>query len=89
VRLEIRADIHKPGQRGLPRRVGFCWRLPAAEWSATGEVEVAAVARRAGVSAGLPYRYFGTRSGLLIALVDDFYGRLETAALLRSYDAPR
>jgi AcrR family transcriptional regulator len=61
----------------------------AVEWSATGEVEVAAVARRAGVSAGLPYRYFGTRSGLLIALVDDFYGRLETAALLRSYDAPR
>jgi AcrR family transcriptional regulator len=59
----------------------------AAEWSATGEVEVAAVGRRAGVSAGLPYRYFGTRSGLLIALVEDFYSRLGAAALLRSYDA--
>lgn len=59
-----------------------------AEWSETGEVEVAAVARRAGVSAGLPYRYFGTRAGLLIALVEDFYGRLEHAAVMRVYDAP-
>ena len=58
-----------------------------AEWTVTGEVEVAAVARRAGVSAGLPYRYFGTRSGLLIALVEDFYSRLEDAAGMRRYDA--
>jgi AcrR family transcriptional regulator len=59
-----------------------------AEWSETGEVEVAAIARRAGVSAGLPYRYFGTRSGLLIALVEDFYARLAEAAAMRHYDAP-
>ena len=58
-----------------------------AEWSVTGEMEVAGVARRAGVSAGLPYRYFGTRSGLLIALVEDFYARLDDAAGMRSYDA--
>ena len=60
-----------------------------AEWSETGEVEVAAVARRAGVSAGLPYRYFGTRAGLLIALVEDFYGRLEHAAVMRVIQSPR
>ncbi|MBY0386934.1 MAG: TetR/AcrR family transcriptional regulator [Mycobacterium pseudokansasii] len=59
-----------------------------AEWAETGELEVAAVARRAGVSAGLPYRYFGTRSGLLIALVQDFYRRLGAAVTLRNYDAP-
>ncbi|VAZ80326.1 HTH-type transcriptional regulator BetI [Mycobacterium persicum] len=59
-----------------------------AEWAETGELEVAAVARRAGVSAGLPYRYFGTRSGLLIALVQDFYQRLGAAVTLRNYDAP-
>ena len=59
-----------------------------AEWSSTGELEVAAVARRAGVSVGLPYRYFGTRSGLLIVLVEDFYTRLEEAAGMRNYDAP-
>jgi len=55
------------------------------EWVSAGEVEVAAVARRAGVSAGLPYRYFGTRSGLLIALVQDFYDRLGEAAAMRLY----
>ncbi len=46
----------------------------------------AAVARRAGVSVGLPYRYFGTRTGLLIAVLDAFYDRLCDAAALREYD---
>lgn len=63
-------------------------RAAAEELAATGELEVAAVTRRAGVSTGLPYRYFGTRSGLLIAVLDDFYERLGEAAALREYDAP-
>jgi AcrR family transcriptional regulator len=54
----------------------------------SGELEVAAVARRVGVSAGLPYRYFGTRSGLLVAVLEAFYERLGEAATLRVYDAP-
>ncbi|WP_028476825.1 TetR/AcrR family transcriptional regulator [Nocardia sp. CNY236] len=54
----------------------------------TGELEVAAVARRAGVSAGLPYRYFGTRTGLLIAVLDAYYDRLDEAVALRIYDEP-
>jgi AcrR family transcriptional regulator len=58
------------------------------EWSETAVVEVAAVARRAGVSAGLPYRHFGTRAGLLVALVEDFYGRQGHAAMMGVYDAP-
>jgi len=58
----------------------------AKELSETGELEVAAVARRAGVSVGLPYRYFGTRTGLLIAILDAFYDRLCDAAALRDYD---
>lgn len=52
----------------------------------TGELEVAAVARRAGVSTGLPYRYFGTRTGLLIAVLEAFYDRLCDTAALREYD---
>src|SRR5690606_18404578 len=48
----------------------------AAELAETGDLEVAAVARRAGLSTGLPYRYFGTRSGLMSAVLEDFYGRL-------------
>ena len=63
-------------------------RAAAEELVAAGELEVAAVARRAGVSAGLPYRYFGTRSGLLIAVVEDFYDKLGSACALRLYDAP-
>lgn len=62
-------------------------RAAAQELGETGELEVAAVSRRAGVSAGLPYRYFGTRSGLLIAVLDAFYERLGDAAALRAYAA--
>ncbi|MHC9296182.1 TetR/AcrR family transcriptional regulator [Mycobacterium sp. LTG2003] len=54
----------------------------------TGEFEVAAVARHAGVSTGLPYRYFGTRTGLLLAVVDEFHQRFRQAIALREYDAP-
>jgi len=49
----------------------------AEELMRTGEVEVAAVARRAGVSVGLPYRYFGTQSGLVSALLARFYYRVD------------
>ncbi|WP_330252368.1 TetR/AcrR family transcriptional regulator [Nocardia sp. NBC_00565] len=66
---------------GLSRRGATARkRLLAAahtELSETGELEVAAVARRAGVSVGLPYRYFGSRSGLLTAVIADFYDRLD------------
>ncbi|WP_433461796.1 TetR/AcrR family transcriptional regulator [Spirillospora sp. CA-128828] len=59
----------------------------AEEMVATGDVEVAAVARRAGVSVGLPYRYFGTRSGLLSAIISAFYDRLDEAVTNREFDA--
>jgi AcrR family transcriptional regulator len=50
-----------------------------------GDLEVAAVARRAGTSVGLPYRYFGNRSGLLGAVLTDFYDRLDEAVMLRKF----
>ena len=58
----------------------------AEELAATGDVEVAAVARRAGVSVGLPYRYFGTRSGLMSAIISAFYDRLDEAVTDREFD---
>lgn len=58
------------------------------ELSETGDLEVARVAQRAGFSAGLPYRYFGTRSGLLVAVLDAFYARLAEACAMRRYDSP-
>jgi AcrR family transcriptional regulator len=59
-----------------------------AELASTGDLEVSAVARRAGTSAGLPYRYFGTRGGMLVAVVEDFWGRMAQACLMRRYSAP-
>ncbi|WP_106400298.1 TetR/AcrR family transcriptional regulator [Actinocorallia populi] len=56
----------------------------AEELIRTGEVEVAAVARRAGVSVGLPYRYFGTQSGLVSALLARFYYGVD-AQVFRSF----
>lgn len=46
-----------------------------------GEIEVARVAARAGVSQGLPYRYFGNRSGLVAAVIEDFHLRLSEAVV--------
>ena len=44
-----------------------------------GAFEVASVAARAGVSVGLIYRHFGSRSGLLTAIVEDYYERFDAA----------
>ena len=43
-----------------------------------GVLEVTSVAARAGVSVGLIYRHFGSKGGLLTAIVEDFYARLDT-----------
>ncbi len=40
-----------------------------------GDFEMSELARRAGVSDGLPYHYFGSKAGALSAVVDDFYDR--------------
>lgn len=40
-----------------------------------GHVELAHVAQEANVVAGVVHRYFGSKSGLLVALVDEYYDR--------------
>jgi AcrR family transcriptional regulator len=47
-----------------------------------GAFEVASVAARAGVSVGLIYRHFGSKAGLLSALMRDFYERMDSEVLL-------
>lgn len=42
-----------------------------------GGLEVASVAARADVSVGLLYRYFGSKAGLVAAVVEEFYDRLQ------------
>lgn len=46
-----------------------------------GQLEVDSVAARADVSVGSIYRHFGSRAGLVGAVVDDFYLRYRTEAL--------
>jgi AcrR family transcriptional regulator len=46
-----------------------------------GQCEIADVARAAGVSAGLSYHYFSSKAGLIAAVVEAFYDRLEAAVM--------
>ncbi|GKQ55753.1 TetR/AcrR family transcriptional regulator [Bradyrhizobium sp. Ce-3] len=45
-----------------------------------GHLEMQAVARRAQVSVGLAYHHFGSKAGLIAAVVEDFYEHLDQAA---------
>ncbi|HYE46831.1 MAG TPA: TetR/AcrR family transcriptional regulator [Caulobacter sp.] len=45
-----------------------------------GLLEMQAVARRAKVSVGLAYHHFGSKAGLIAAVVEAFYNRLEDVA---------
>ena len=42
-----------------------------------GLLEMQAVAKRAKVSVGLAYHHFGSKAGLIAAVVEAFYNRLE------------
>ena len=46
-----------------------------------GRLEMLAVAKRAGLSTGLSYRYFGSKAGLIAAVVDHFYQPIRHIAL--------
>lgn len=46
-----------------------------------GTFEIGDVARRAGVSVGLSYHHFGSKAGLVAAVVEDFYARFEAAVM--------
>ena len=45
-----------------------------------GHLEMQAVAKRAQVSVGLAYHHFGSKAGLIAAVVEAFYSRLEEVA---------
>jgi len=51
-----------------------------------GNFEMSWVARAAGVSQGLAYHHFGSKEGLLSAVVNDFYDRVEEAVLMVRLD---
>src|ERR1043166_8909652 len=45
-----------------------------------GHLEMQPVAKRAQVSVGLAYHHFGSKAGLIAAVVEEFYTRLDEAA---------
>lgn len=47
-----------------------------------GHLEMQAVARRAQLSVGLAYHHFGSKSGLVAAVVEAFYQQLDAAAFV-------
>lgn len=51
-----------------------------------GDLEVANVSKRAGVSAGLTFYHFGNKSGLLNAIVNDFYRKLDDSIVAVQFD---
>lgn len=59
-------------------------RFELAEHS--GAMELAAVAKRAGVSAGLPYRYFDSKSALVVAVVESFFDAADEAAYRPTFE---
>lgn len=46
-----------------------------------GTFEIGAVAKRANVSVGLSYHHFGSKAGLIAAVVEDYYDRFEAAVM--------
>jgi AcrR family transcriptional regulator len=50
-----------------------------------GHIELAAVARRARISAGAPYRHFRSKADLLASLITDFYDRFDSAVFKPSF----
>lgn len=54
--------------------------------SGDGEFEMSWVAKEAGVSQGLAYHHFGSKEGLLSAVVEDFYDRVESNVLMARFE---
>lgn len=51
-----------------------------------GNLEMSWVAKAAGVSQGLAYHHFGSKEGLLSAVVEDFYDRVEDSVLMARFE---
>jgi len=70
-----------PTARGAASRARLIHAARAELIERSGSLEVDSVAQRADTSVGLIYRHFGSRAGLIGAVVDDFYARFRTEAL--------
>ena len=72
-----------PSRRGAHTRKRLLQAARAVLIDCDGAAEIHAIARRAGVSAGLAYHHFGSKDGLIAAVVEDFYARYARVANAR------
>ena len=68
-------DNAAPTPRGRQTREKLIDAARGALIEGEGAAEITDIARRAGVSAGLAYHHFGSKDGLLSAVVEEFYDR--------------
>ncbi len=80
------SDIQLTG-KGAQTRLKLLKAAAAELVEAEGQLEVAAVARRAGTSIGLTYRYFQNKGALAAAVVEDFFDRQDNAVLMAQIEA--
>lgn len=67
------------GRKGTREQLIAAARVELVEGN--GDLELARVAKRAGVSDGLTYYHFGNKAGLIKALVADFYNAMDDSVL--------
>lgn len=77
---ESRRGTVAPTARGAASRARLVQAARDELIERSGVLEVDSVARRADSSVGLIYRHFGSRAGLIGAVVDDFYARFRAEA---------
>lgn len=72
--VSVSASRPKPG-RGMRTRQRLMEAARAELIESAGAAEISAIARRVGASAGLAYHHFGSKEGLVAAVVEEFYAR--------------
>jgi AcrR family transcriptional regulator len=71
--------MNPPPQRAATSRTRIIEAARQALIEGGGDFELANLARRAGVSVGLPYHRFGSKSGVMAAVVTEFYDGIRRA----------
>lgn len=78
------SNAHRRNPQAATKRILDAARQLMADGD--GNFEMSWVAKAAGVSQGLAYHHFGSKEGLLSAVVNDFYDRVEESVLMARLD---
>jgi len=76
----------KTTPRGQQTRARLLTAAKSALVEGDGEMSHADVAARAGLSAGAPYRYFPSKSSLIVAVVETFFDEMEARVYIPTFE---